>query len=89
MDFKERILTTLNHEEPDRVPVAGFILSQVTSNRILGKKTADFAAMLDSAELRSGLKDIMNSSWHEMINSSLADWMEAATSLGFDTNWTI
>jgi hypothetical protein len=64
-------------------------LSQVTSNRILEKNTADFAAMLDNPELRSWLKDIMNSSWPEMINSSLADWLEAAINLGFDTNWTI
>jgi uroporphyrinogen-III decarboxylase len=89
MDFKERVLTTLNHEEPDRVPVAGFILSQVTSNQILGKQPADFAAMLETAELRSGLKDIMNSTWPEIINSTLADWFEAAIKLGFDANWTI
>ncbi|UCC60640.1 MAG: hypothetical protein JSV02_02095 [Dehalococcoidia bacterium] len=89
MDFKERILTTLNHEEPDRVPVAGFILSQVTSNRILGKQTADFADMLETADLRRGLMDIMNSSWLDMINSALADWFEAAITLGYDANWTI
>jgi hypothetical protein len=31
----------------------------------------------------------MNSTWHEIINSSLADWMEAAIKLGFDANDTI
>ena len=89
MDFRQRILTALNHEEPDQVPVAGFILSQVTSNQILGKQPADVAAMLGNAELRSGLKDIMNSTWPEIINSTLADWFEAAIKLGFDANWTI
>ena len=88
MDFKERILTTMNHEEPDRVPVAGF-LGPITSSQILGKQPADFAAMMGNPELRSAVKDIMNSSWPELINSSLADWFEAAIKLGFDTNWTI
>jgi hypothetical protein len=89
MNFKERVLTALNHEEPDRVPFAVFILSKITSNKILGKKPMDIAVMLGNAELRSGLKDIMNSTWHEIINSSLADWMEAAIKLGFNANDTI
>jgi len=89
MNFKERVLTAMNHEEPDRVPVSGFILSQVTSNQILGKPPADFAAMMANPELRSVVKDIMNSTWPELITSSLADWFEAAIKLGFDANWTI
>ena len=76
MDFKERILTTMNHEEPDRVPVAGF-LGPITSSQILGKQPADFAAMMGNPELRSAVKDIMNSSWPELINSSLADYIVA------------
>lgn len=37
MDFKERVLTALNHEEADRVPVMGLIAEPATSNQILGK----------------------------------------------------
>lgn len=37
MDFKERILTALNHEEADRVPVMGLIAEPAASNKILGK----------------------------------------------------
>jgi hypothetical protein len=54
MNFKERVLTALNHEEPDRVPFAVFILSKITSNKILGKKPMDIAVMLGNAELGSG-----------------------------------
>ena len=60
MNFKERVLTALNHEEPDRVPVLGLI-NQALSNQILGKQPADVGSMLGNAELRSGIKDIMNS----------------------------
>jgi len=35
MDFKERILTAMNHEEPDRVPVMGLIMDPATVNQIL------------------------------------------------------
>lgn len=37
MDFKERVLTALNHEEADRVPVMGLIAEPAISNKIPGK----------------------------------------------------
>ena len=46
MDFKERILTTLNHEEPDRVPVMGLIVDPATVNQVLGTRTADFIGLM-------------------------------------------
>ena len=45
MDFKERILTAMNHEEPDRVPVMGLIMDPTTVNQINGKKSIDFVGM--------------------------------------------
>jgi len=36
-DFKERVLTALNHEEADRVPVMGLIAGPAASNKIPGK----------------------------------------------------
>jgi hypothetical protein len=83
MDFKERVLIALNHEEPDRVPVLGLI-DQALSNQILGKQPADVGSMLGNAELRSGIKDIMNSTWPEIMYNAFADYMEAAIKLGFD-----
>jgi hypothetical protein len=45
MDFKERILTAMNHEEPDRVPVMGLIMDPATVNQINDKKPVDFVGM--------------------------------------------
>jgi uroporphyrinogen-III decarboxylase len=88
MDFKERVLTTLNHEEPDRVPVMGLIAEPATSNRILGKPPADIVSMLSNSELKSEIKNIITSSWPELLYNNFSDALEAAIKLGFDANWT-
>ena len=88
MEFKERILTALNHEEPDRVPLMGLIAEPITSNQILGKPPPAMASMLADPELTSEIKDIMNSTWNEIVYSNFADALEAAIKLGFDANWT-
>jgi len=89
MDFRQRILTAMNHEEPDRVPVMGLIAEPGTSNQILGKPPADIVSLLTNPELRNQIKDIVNSSWHEVLYANFADALEAAIKLGFDANWTI
>ena len=88
MDFKERILTTLNHEEPDRVPVMGLIAEPATSNRVLGKPPADIVSMLSNPELKSEIRNIITSSWPDLLYSNFSDALEAAVKLGFDANWT-
>jgi len=88
MDFKERILTTLNHEEPDRVPVMGLIAEPATSNRVLGKPPADIVSMLSNPELKSEIRNIITSSWPELLYGNFSDVLEAAIKLGFDANWT-
>ena len=88
MNFKERVLTALNHEEPDRVPVMGLIAEPGTSNSILGKPPADIATMLRDPEMRSQIKDIINSSWPNLLYGNFSDALEAAIKLGFDANWT-
>jgi hypothetical protein len=67
MDFRERFLTAVNHEEPDRVPVMGLIAEPATSNKILGKPPADIAGMVMNPEMRSQIKDIINASWFDLI----------------------
>jgi len=89
MDFKERILTAMNHEEPDRVPLMGLIAEPATSNRILGKQQVDFGSMLRNSELWNDLKGIMSSSWPELLYANFADALEAAIKLCFDANWAI
>ena len=89
MDFKERFLTTLNHEEPDRVPVMGLIAEPATSNAILGKPPIDLVSMLANPDMKEQIKEIISSSWNEVLYSNFADALEAAIKLGFDANWTI
>jgi uroporphyrinogen decarboxylase len=89
MDFRERILTALNHEEPDRVPVMGLIIDQSTSNKILGKPPPDIASILINPELKSEITNIMNSTWNEILYGTFSDALEAAVKLGFDAHWTI
>lgn len=88
MNFKERILTAMTHREADRVPVMSLITEPATSNRILGKDSANFVSMLTNPELKNEIKDIMNSSWSEILYNTSADALEAAIKLGFDANWT-
>ncbi len=89
MDFKQRILTALNHEEPDRVPVMGLIMDPATVNHILGRDNPDISAVLQQPESRAGLMQYMNASWYDIYCGNFADALEAAIKLGFDANWTI
>jgi hypothetical protein len=88
MDFKQRVLTALNYEEPDRVPVLGLIAEPATSNAILGRPPSDIAAMLANPDTRGQIKDLINSSWPELVYANFSDALEAAIKMGFDANWT-
>ncbi len=91
MNFKERLLTALNHEEPDRVPVMGLIMDPSTVNQILGKEPVDFVSMIKNPESRDSIRDMMNDSsfWNKTYYSNFSDVMESSLKLGFDANWTI
>ena len=39
MNFAERVLSAIHHEEPDRVPVMGLIMDPATVNQILGRRS--------------------------------------------------
>jgi uroporphyrinogen-III decarboxylase len=89
MDFRQRILTTMNHEEPDRVPLMGLVMDPSTSAQVLGKKVADYRPLLKDPGQRGALKDLMNSSWTEIMYGNFADALQASIQLGFDANWTM
>ncbi len=91
MDFKQRILTAMNHEEPDRVPVMGLIMDPATVNQILGKEPADFVSMIKNPESRDSIKELMNDSsfWNSTYLGNFSDAMESSLKLGFDANWAI
>ena len=91
MTFKERILTAMNHEEPDQVPVMGLIMDPATVNQILEKKPANFVGMLQKPVLGNQIKALLNTNrfWNKMFYDNSAGAMQGAIKLGFDANWTI
>ncbi len=91
MDFKERILTAMNHEEPDRVPVMGLIMDPATSNTILNKKPVDFVSMLKKPVLKDVIKWLLNTNWYwnKMFSDTFRNALKSAVKLGFDANWII
>ncbi len=91
MNFKERFLTAMNHEEPDRVPVMGLIMDPATINKIQNKPPVNLAAMLKDPELKNVIKDQLNENenWQNMFTDQFSDALSCAVELGFDANWMI
>ncbi len=91
MDFRERILAAVSHEEPDRVPVMGLIMDPATVSKTLGKKPANFTGMLRKPLLRNMIPGLMNVNWfwNRFYYGNTAGALESAIKLGFDANWTI
>ena len=91
MDFKQRFLTAMHHEEPDRVPVMGLIMDPATVNQILHKRPVDFPGMLRKPVLRKVVQGLLNSNryWDRMYYGNFSGALQGAIELGFDANWTI
>lgn len=90
MDFKERIMTAMNHEEPDRVPVMGMTVDPATVNQIMGNNPVDLVSLLRKPVLRNIIKALMNTNWfwNRFYYGNTAGTLESAIKLGFDANWT-
>ena len=91
MEFEERFLTAMNHEEPDRVPVMGLIMDPATVNEILHRRAVDFPGMLRKPLLRGAVRRLLNTDWlwNRIYYDNFSGALEAAIELGFDANWTI
>ena len=91
MDFKQRFLTALDHEEPDRVPVMGLIMDPATVNAILGRKPVNFPDLPKKPLPGSTLKKLLDTNpfWDRTYYSNVSGALESAIRLGFDANWTI
>ena len=91
MDFKERFLTAMHREEPDRVPVMGLIMDPATVNQILHKRPVDFPGMLRKPVLRKAVRGLLNANryWDRMYYGNFSGALQGAIELGFDANWTI
>ncbi|MDP6979338.1 MAG: uroporphyrinogen decarboxylase family protein [Myxococcota bacterium] len=92
MDFKERILTALHHEEPDRVPVMGLIMDPATVKQITGKSATDGGSLVvEDPGVQSKLEALFEISpgWNRTYYGNSALALESAIQLGFDANWSI
>jgi uroporphyrinogen-III decarboxylase len=91
VNFEQRFLAAMHHEEPDRVPVMGLIMDPATVNQILQRQAVDFPGMLRKPLLRSAIRRLLNSNWYwnRMYYGNFSGAVEAAIELGFDANWTI
>jgi uroporphyrinogen-III decarboxylase len=91
VDCRERILTAINHEEPDRVPVMSLILDQATNDQVLGRERADLIAMLKDPASRQPMKKLLNGIrfWNQTYYDIAAGSLESAIQLGFDAAWAL
>ena len=91
MNFAERVLSAIHHEEPDRVPVMGLIMDPATVNQILGREPVDLVGMLRNPERRAGIRQLLDSEgfWDRTYYANFSGALEAAIQIGFDANWCI
>ncbi|MBW2189591.1 MAG: hypothetical protein DRH23_05215 [Deltaproteobacteria bacterium] len=91
MNFKERMLTAMNHEEPDRVPVMGLIMDPATVTQVLGKNATNVVKLLDKPVVGRAVRKLLDSNrfWDRMYFKNFSGALESATRLGFDANWAI
>ncbi|MHA1232881.1 MAG: uroporphyrinogen decarboxylase family protein [Candidatus Helarchaeota archaeon] len=89
MDFRERILTTFNHEEPDRVPVMSLLMEPSNVSNYTGEKQINYFNYLKKPILKSIIKILMN--WDLMWNSNFlsvySKIVDLNIELGFDACW--
>lgn len=65
MDSKERVKTTLRHEEPDRIPFGEFAIDFDTVEKILGRETYLRAKAKSQIAFWEGRRDEVVQSWKE------------------------
>lgn len=91
MNFRDRLLTSMNHEEPDQVPVMGLIMDPATVNKVMERKPADFVGLPRKPAAANQVQNLRDSDrfWTRMYCDNAAGALDAAIRLGFDANWTI
>jgi hypothetical protein len=81
MTSKERVRTTLRHEEPDRVPVGEHEIEFSVIEEALGRPTFYRAKAKYDMALWEGRRD-------EVVESSNVDYVEFVQKCGLDIAWT-
>ncbi len=91
MNFKERILTTMNHEEPDQVPVMSLLNEPAVLNQVEGTKSVSYFNYLKKPILKNIMKGFMN--WDRFWNWEFLNIYkriaEVSINLKFDATWLI
>ncbi|MHA1651627.1 MAG: uroporphyrinogen decarboxylase family protein [Candidatus Helarchaeota archaeon] len=89
MDFRERILTTMNHEEPDQVPVMSLLNEPAILNQYYGKQTFNYFNYLKKPILKDITKILMNWNWYwnKEYYKIYGDILNVSVNLGFDATW--
>lgn len=77
MKLKERVLKTLNHEEPDRVPIGEFGIDHDIGEKVLGRKTYWRSKARTTKALWAGKRD-------EVVESYKQDIVELVKRLDHD-----
>jgi uroporphyrinogen-III decarboxylase len=87
--FKERILTTMNHEEPDQVPVMSLLCEPSNVTRYTGKDSANYFKYLKDPKLRDMTESLMNQDaiWNIEFFNFFRKLLNMAIELKFDANW--
>ncbi|MHA1129291.1 MAG: uroporphyrinogen decarboxylase family protein [Candidatus Helarchaeota archaeon] len=91
MDFKERLLITLNHEEPDRVPVMSLSNEPAVLNQYYGKQSINYFKYLKRPLLKQIIKTFMNWNWYwnkEFFNI-YKRIIQMSIEMKFDAIWLI
>ncbi len=91
MDLQERFLTTMEHEEPDRVPILGLMMEPSNSFQSKGESSTGFFKYLKPPIIRNVLRWGMNRNWiwNRMYYGVLKQVVEVSIKLGFDSTWLI
>jgi uroporphyrinogen-III decarboxylase len=91
MDFKERLLTTMNHEEPDRVPVMSLSNEPAVLNQFYKKQNINYFNYMKKPILKQIVKAFMNWNWYwnkEFFNI-YKRIVKMSVELQFDAIWLI
>ncbi len=91
MDFKQRFLAAINHQEADRVPIMGLIVDAATACNILGKEPANILDVLKADGPKDELVAMLNMPeiWNDTYFEIVSDNIESAAKLGYDANWLV
>lgn len=90
MDFKERILTTFEHEEPDRVPVMSLMNEPMNVYQYRGKKGMSYFNLLKRPILKDIVMRFINLDWifNRFFLKIYKEIIQVSIDMNFDAVWT-